>query len=229
MIATTTYTESLTITTNDTGERTITRAHHAHTLTQYRFAELSEEAQQRAVSDAIAEEERNYFYSNPYASHTGQAEREIWDAARDLEQQQPVVFAVDQGCTPYATPRARNFYGDPWELVTIAEDSGMCWSMDLCDTWNAYAPRIMALAEGYDEATGYIYEHEDGRDVATYERIADACDQAAEELTEEAARAVGDMLDSLIEAERDYYQSPEFWREWLTDGDDRYTREGEKI
>lgn len=64
---------------------------------------------------------------------------------------------------------------------------------------------------------------------AEFERIAERIEDAAEELTEDAARAVGNTVDGLIEAERDYHQSAEFWHEWYSDGDERFTRDGERI
>lgn len=63
----------------------------------------------------------------------------------------------------------------------------------------------------------------------TYSDISERIDSAAEELTEEAAQAVGNVVDGLIESERDYYQSTEFWHEWLSDSDERYTRDGARI
>ena len=118
--------------------------------------------------------------------------------------------------------------------------------MDICDAWNEYAARIIALQEAHEEAEERAYIHDENADnaddngaediaraerrrAAFYEDMAERIEAAAEELTEEAARAVGNVVDGLIEAERDYYTSPEFWREWLRDGNDRFTRNGERI
>lgn len=253
MKTTTIYHEYLTITTDDDGARTITRSSYADTETAYRFTELSPEAQQRAINDAIEEETSA---GNWYCSQTYFTEEEIWQAAHDLEKQQPVRFYCDQGGSPAAEARAWRydpsterhcgFWGDACELVTLAKDTGICYSMDICDRWNQYAPRIMALVEAIEEAGERRDIHEDNADnaeyegayqtaeaerrrAATYDDIAAKCNEVAEELTEEAARAVGDTVEGLIEAERDYYQSDEFWREWLSESDDRYTRDGERI
>jgi len=251
------YIQRLTITTDDDGARTITRTSSADTRTEFYFSELSPEAQSRAIRDAIEEEERDYCEYGIYgASQTGMSEAEIWDAASYLEKQQPIRFYSDAGGSPAAEARAwkydphtqrfNGFWGDACELVSLASDSGICYSMDICDKWNEYAPRIMALVEAIEEAGERRDIHIEAGDTASgngaddiaraewaradfYDAIGAKCDEVAEELTEEAARAVGDTVDGLIEAERNYYSSEEFWREWLKDGDDRYTREGERI
>lgn len=243
MKTTTVYTETLTITTEDNGARTIERSSHAQTLREYYFTELTPEAQQRAIDDAIEEETDP---ANWYGSQTCITEDEIWDAAHELEKQQPIRFYTDPGGSACAEARAGRFIYDPFELVTMAENTGICFSMDICDKWNEYAPRIMALVEGRDEAIERRDIHEANADTANdnseyetgekewqrackYDAIADKCVQVAEALTDEAAQACGDVLDGLIEAERDYYQSADFWREWLADSDDRYTRDGARI
>lgn len=253
MKTTTIYRQTLTITTDDDGSRTITRTSHADTATAYRFSELSPEAQRRAISDAIEEETSAEGY---WSSQTYFAEEEIWQAAQDLERQQPVRFYSDAGGSPAAEARAwtydphtqrhHSFWGDACELVSMAEDTGISYSMDICDRWNEYAPRIMALVEAIEEAGERRDIHDDNADNAEregdsrtaeaerrramfYDDMAARCDEVAEDLTEEAARAVGNVVDGLIEAERDYYSSEEFWREWLSNGDDRYTREGQRI
>lgn len=256
MIITTTYTERLTITTDDAGHVTTTRTSSADTETAYRFDELTPEAQQRAINDAIEEEDRAYYHGEPCQMYF--TEYEIIGAARDLEKSQPVDITQDQGCSWYGTARGTWWYhAADWQAVTEATDTGICWSMDICDAWNHYAARIIALQEAHEEATdqaaefwsiesdahGATWDTDDDAEkerleaiadtaadgAAAFEAIAERIENAAEELTEDAARAVGDTVDGLIEAERDYYQSPEFWREWLSDSDDRYTRDGERI
>lgn len=259
MITTTIYRETLTITTDDAGNVTTTRTNSADTATAYLFCELGEAAQARAIRDAIEEERSAYYSGNPCMMYF--TESDIIDAAHNLEKSQPVEFAQDYGCSWYGTARGTNYYGHhpaKWEDVTEATDSGVCFSMDMCDKWNEYAARIIVLQEGYEEATDASYEHDEAADAAhdvyyyadvsdadreqarkiyeqeraaaaEYERIAERIEDAAEELTEDAARAVGNVVDGLIESERDYYQSDEFWREWLADSDDRYTRDGERI
>lgn len=247
MKTTTTYTERLTITTDDDGARTITRTSHADTSTAYLFDELSKEAQDRAISDAIEEETELYYSGDWYASQTGISERDILDAAEELAKAQNIEVTQDQGCSWYGTARGSWFYHPAdWEAVTEQQHNGMAVSMDICDAWNTYAVRIMALQEGHEEATAQAWTHDENADNATdngdtqtaeaersrakfYEDMAERIENAAEELTEDAARAVGNIVDGLIEAERDYYSSPEFWREWLEDGETRFTRDGQRI
>lgn len=246
-IITTTYTERKTITTDDAGNVTITTSHAAHTSAEYLFSELSEEAKARAISDAIEEEERDYYEYGTYGtSQTGMSEAEIWDAAETLAEHQPVHIGTDAGGSPYGTARRYGWSTADWESVTKEQHTGICYSMDICDKWNEYAARIIALQEGHEEATARYWLHDENADNADdngntqtaeaersrakfYEAMAERIEETAEELTEEAARAVGNVVDGLIEAERDYYSSPEFWRDWYTNGDERFTREGERI
>lgn len=240
MKTTTTYRQTLTITTDDDGNRTITRTSSADTVTAYLFTELSPEAQARAIQDAITSE-----MSEPYGM-TYFDEEEIWSCARDLEKQQPVYLGTDAGGSPYGSARRYRWSTPDWEAVTEAEDDGICWSMDMCDTWNAYAARIIALQEAHEEATARAWTHDTAADTASdngaheieeaerrratfYDDMAERIEDAAEELTEDAARAVGNIVDGLIESARDWYTSHEFWREWLTDSDDRYARDGARI
>ena len=256
MIITTTYTDRLTIVIDDDGARTVTRTHHADTHTAYLFSELGPEAQARAIAYAIEEETEAYYSGNPCQTYL--AESEIIDAARDLEKTQPLDILQDQGCSWYGTARGNWWYHPAnWERVTEATDTGICYSMDICDKWNEYAVRIIALQEAHEEADDQAAEfysiYSDAIDATfdtdddsererleaiaataaegaeAFDAIRDRIEDAAEELTEEAARAVGSVVDGLIEAERDYYQSEDFWREWLSEGDDRYTRDGERI
>lgn len=240
MITTTQYTQTLTITTDDAGHVTTTRTSSADTLTEYLFTELSPEAQARAIQDAITLE-----MTEPYGMTYFDVE-EIWSCARDLEKQQPAYFGTDAGGSPYGSARRYRWSTPDWEAVTEAEDDGICWSMDMCDRWNGYAARIIALQEGHEEATDRAYIHNEAADNAAdngaheieqaerrratfYEDMAERIEAAAAELTEEAARAVGDVIDGLIELSYDWHTSPEFWREWLADSDDRYARDGARI
>lgn len=230
MITTTQYTQTLTITTDDDGTQTISRSHRARTVSKYLFSELSPEAQARAIQDAIDEEQRDYYKYGIYGtSQSGMSESEIWDAAEDLAKHQPVHIGTDAGGSPYGTARRYRWSVADWGSVTEQADTGICWSMDICDVWNAYAARVIALQEGHEEAEDKAYFADTQEEQDAYNDIAERIEAAAEELTEEAARAVGDTIDGLIESERDYYTSPEFWREWLRDGDERYTRDGKRI
>lgn len=258
MKKTTTYTQTLIITTDDDGNRTATRTHHAGTYTEYLFSELSPEAQERAISDAIAEEVDNAWIP---CSQIYFATEDILDAAHDLQKSQPIEIEEDQGCSWYGTARGTcpwAHHSPDWQAVTEAKDTGICYSMDICDAWNAYAARIVALQEAYEEAEDKAWTYyeaadatddrrnydditDDQRDAlravaeaersraAFYEDMAERIEAAAEELTEEAAQAVGSIVDGLICEAWTYYQSPDFWREWLDDGEARFTREGERI
>ena len=256
MITTTTYTERLTITTADDGTRTTSRTAHADTRTAYLFSELSEEAKDRAISDAIEEEERTAY---EWGSQTYFTTQEILDCVHDLTKAQPIEITQDYGCSWYGTARGEYWHhAADWQSVTEATDNGWCYSMDMYDKWNEYAARIVALQEGYEEATDKAWTHDENADnaderrnyddipdeerdhlrvvveaerrrAAFYKDIAERIEAAAEELTEEAASAVGTVVDGLINETWDYYQSAEFWQKWLDDGETRFTREGERI
>lgn len=256
-IITTTYTERKTITTDDAGNVTIATSHAAHTSTEYLFSELTEEAKARAIRDAIEEEERTAY---EWGSHTYFDTEEILECVADLGKQQPVEVSQDYGCSWYGTARGTNYYWHhpaKWEDVTEATDNGICFSMDMCDAWNRYAPRIIELQQAHEEATEQadvfwsivsdanwtkyyaendaererleVIEHAAAEAAGEIEDMRDRIKDAAEELTEDAARAVGNIVDGLIESQYDYYTSPEFWREWLNDGETRFTRDGERI
>lgn len=246
-IITTVFTERLTITTDDNGTVTTTRTSHADTATEYLFSELGEAAKNRAISDAIEEEEKLYYSGDWYASQTGISERDVLDAAEELAKAQNIEVTQDRGCSWYGTARGSWYHhAADWEAVTEQQHNGMCYSMDICDAWNAYAARIIALQEAHEEATARYWLHDENADnaaengdietveaersrAAFYEHMAERIEETAEELTEEAARAVGNTIDGLIEGEREYYTSAEFWGEWLNDGETRFTRDGERI
>lgn len=264
----TTYTERRTITTNDEGRTTTARVVTVDTVTAYRFNELSPEAQQRAAKDAAEQEASDYY--NGSGSMFEPTEGEIWQCAEDFEKTQPVEFFTDYGGSPNAKPSPLLFdpiankwrsSGEPWELVTLADDNGICYSMDLCDEWNRHAPRIIQQQRAHEFATEQAEEHysrytdleseaEDEPDPERraalqtraryhltqwryYDTAADRAAAYAEKLTEAAAYAVGCILDGNIEAERDYYQSAEFWAEYFTEDwnneDPRFDKDGKRI
>lgn len=234
MITTTIYTERKTITTDDAGRVTITTGHSAHTLTEFLFSELSPEAQARAIRDAIEEEQHDYWEGH---GHTAWDIEEIWQAFADLAKHQPVQWH-DHYCSFFLT------VGDA-ERVTPEEDSGICWSMVMCDAWNQYAaavPLLIEEAEEHEAAANEIaapyywpycvaeYEPESVSVwFKAHEDYADACRAKAEELAEEAKNALEHSIKSLIESVESYYASEDFWREWYTEDDYRFTREGERL
>lgn len=257
MKTTTEYIQRTIIDTDDDGTVTIRRTYRADTLTEFLFSELTPEAQNRAIRDAIEEEDDP---ENWYSSQTYFSESEIWECAEDLTKQQPIRIYQDYGCSYQGEARAHR-WGAAWEEVTEAEHNGIGYSMDMCDKWNEYAPRIIALQEAHEEATALAeqfwsiasdaqwqqYDPATEAGSAEYwhletvgkaaveaaadvEAIRDRIEDAAEELTEDAAHAVGNVVDGLIEAEHDYYRSEDFWSYWLQDADQyRFTREGERI
>lgn len=237
-IITTTYTERLTITTDDAGNVTTSRTHSARTVTEYLFCELAPEAQERAIRNAIEEEADAYHTSSlEYASHTGTDIAEVWDAYRELQKHQPLEWH-DHYWSFYLT------VGDA-ERITTEKDTGICWSMDICDAWNAYARAIeMLIEEAEDhEATAdqitapYYWPYCITDEVpgsaliwsTAHGNHADACRHKADELAEQAKDAVESVIKSTIDDLETYYQSPEFWREWLEESDDRYSRDGARI
>lgn len=199
MITTTVYTTRETMTTDDNGNITRHTTRTAHTYSECLFRELSPAAQEVAIAEAIEQEtdERNW-----YASHTCNAEEKIWFAVHEFEKRQPVRFYTDLGGSVCAEERAPYCY-DAWERVTTAKEAGDTYSMDIAAAWNRYAPRIMALAAAYDEAAYAMNDADDEKTADHYEALTSRISDAAEGLTEDAARAVGDVVESLIEAERE--------------------------
>jgi len=87
MKTTTEYIQRTIITTDDDGTRTVTRTSSADTSTEFYFSELSPEAQERAISDAIEEERNSYAYGG---GHTQFEVDEIWSAYNALADDQPI-------------------------------------------------------------------------------------------------------------------------------------------
>ena len=233
MITTTTYTERLTITTADDGTRTTSRTTSADTTTAYLFSELSPEAQQHAAEHA-AEEEANAYYAGQWWSHTQSDIDEIWEAFRSLRNHQP-ISSHDHYSSFFLTV-------DNAEKVTAEQNTGICWSMDICNAWNEYAAAVQLLIEEAEDNEAETWSMEapyywDGTEVPediaeqihAHEEHADRCREKADELSEKAVQAVESTIKELIEGIESYYQSTEFWYEWLDDGETRFTREGERI
>lgn len=237
MKTTTIYTQTLTITTDDDGARTITRHNYANTDTEFYFTELAPKAQQRAINDAIEEERNSYAYGE---GHTRFEVDEIWSAYNALADEQPI--------------RWHDHYWSFFLTVEDAErvtpqapqgDTGECNSMDICDAWNQYAAAVPLLIEEAEEHEGIATEiaapyywpfcvaPEEAPSVIVWgkahEDHADRCRAKAEELAEAAKDALEHKVKALIEGAEEYYQSEEFWREWYSEGDERFTRDGERI
>lgn len=232
----TTYTQLLIITTDDDGNRTATRTHHAGTYTEYLFSELSPKAQERAIQDAIEEEQKDYWQGFGMTQNNVE---EVWDAYSGLQKHQPVKWH-DHYTSFFLTI-------EDAERVTPEEDTGICWSMDMCDAWNRYAAAVPLLIEEAEEheataeelsAPYYWYapsltSYDEPESASIWYKAhsdhADRCRAKAEELAEAAKDALESTIKSTIDDLETYYQSPDFWREWLDDGETRFTREGERI
>lgn len=233
-IITTTYTERKTITTDDDGARTIARHEYADTDTEFYFSELAPKAQQRAINDAIEEERNSYAYGE---GHTQFEVDEIWSAYNALAKHQPIQWH-DHYWSFFLTV-------EDAERVTPEEDTGECNSMDICDAWNQYAAAVPLLIEEAEEHEGIASEiaapyywpffvaPEEAPSVIVWgkahEDYAEKCREKAEELAEKAKDALEHQVKALIEGAEEYYQGREFWREWFSDGDERFTRDGERI
>lgn len=236
MKTTTIYRETLVITTDDDGARTITRHNYADTDTEFYFSELSPKAQQRAINDAIEEERNSYAYGE---GHTQFEVDDIWSAYNDLAKHQPIQWH-DHYWSFFLTV-------EDAERVTPEEDTGECNSMDICDAWNQYAAAVPLLIEEAEEheataeelsAPYYWYapsltSYDEPESASIWYKAhsdhADRCRAKAEELAEKAKDALEHEVKALIEEAEEYYQSAEFWREWYSEGDERFTREGERI
>lgn len=234
MKTTTIYRETLTITTDDDGARTVTRHEYADTSTEFYFSELAPKAQERAIRDAIEEERDNYAYG---AGHTQFEVDEIWSAYNALADNQPIRWH-DHYWSFFLTV-------EDAERVTPQEDTGECNSMDICDAWNQYAAAVPLLIEEAEEHEGiaseiaapyywpYCVAPEEAPSVIiwgkAHEDYADRCRAKAEELAEKAKDALEHEVKALIEGAEEYYQSEEFWRDWYSEGDERFTRDGERL
>lgn len=236
-IITTEYIHHLIITTNDAGETTTAHTYHASTHTAYLFSELDEAAQARAIADAIKEEEDTYYSAYYLESYAGRDIDEMWSAYNELAKHQPIK-CHDHYNSFYLTV-------DDAEKVTEEQDTGICWSMDICDAWNKYAATVELLIEEAEEHEGvsseinapyywpYCVADEEPDSVKIFcsyhDDHADRCREKADELAEKAAKAVESTIQSTIQSLEDYYSSAEFWREELEEAEARFTRSGERI
>lgn len=235
MKTTTIYTERKTITTDDAGNVTITTSHSADTLTEYYFTELTPEAQARAISDAIEEEQRDYYQHGD--GMTGWNISHIWDAYHDLQKHQPIEYH-DHYSSFYLT------VGDA-EKVTPEDGDRFDFCPDICEAWNRYAAAVPLLIEEAEDHEGIASEitapyywswevaDEEPTSVLVWYKAhgdhADRCRYKADELAEQAKDALEAKMYELINETEEYYQSEDFWREWLSDGDDRFTRDGARL
>lgn len=235
MITTTEYVQRTIITTDDDGNRTVTTSHSADTVTEYFFTELSETAQARAIRDAIEEEQRAYYENGD--GMTGWNISHLWDAYTDLQKHQPIKYH-DYYSSFYLTV-------EDAEKVTPEDGDGFDFYPDICEAWNAYAAAVPLLIEEAEDHEGIASEitapyywpwnvaDEEPTSVLVWYKAhgdhADRCRYKADELAEQAKDALESKMHELISETEEYYQSEEFWREWLSNGDDRYTRDGARI
>ena len=193
------------------GKEPIRHEHErVYTTTRMLYHELSPAAKKLAREDAIEQE-----WQDPWGQY-GMTYREIWSELEEIAKETPIrfqtgysdedVFAVTASSSPCAI-----------EL----KDSGICWSMDLCEIWNRRLPLMRMIERAQEFAEGR-------EDYNAYYSLRNAADAAWEALMQRTGDEMASYAKEMMWAERDYYTSHEFWDEWLDDGETWFTAEGER-
>lgn len=180
----------------------------------YRFEELPEETQDRIMDTRIEQE----IYG-PY-SNADFAIEEIFNSLHKFEELTGVVFDSGYSDEDLFVRRVNVRYDveDMCRRIEPDELTGLYIDCDICDAWNAHMQAFTVIARAVEYAD---YDHySDVYDMAltTYENI-------IERIGEDVAR----IVRNAIEAEKEYYQGYEFWREWLCEEDTLYTIDGEEV
>lgn len=203
---------------------------HDVTVDLFTFDELSEDAKNRVVSDYCEERANDPYYWQYFADT---CESEIWECVRDLENSisgARVSWSYNRwySCDFDCEYSYSDSY-DPCELEPI-ENNGYCYSMGICDTWNAHIRKLNAISyrleyighlmeDVYPDwdywRSDWIEENE-----PFYNRLdilySDAVSLWYEEL-ERACDDVRNMIEFLLRSEWEYYTSEEFAREECED------------
>jgi len=227
-----------TITTYDT-ERGTTQT--TRVIPLFEFYELNEDAKNKVVKE-YAEERANDPYHWQWFSDT--TESEIWDCVHDLENSiynARVSWNYNRwySCDFDCEYSYSDIY-DPCELYAV-EDNGICYSMDLCDAWNAHLKRLNGICyriEYLDHLCDDVYYYEPwymgaGPENETfYKRLDSMRDDLISLWYEELEKACEDVqstIESLLRGEWEYYTSEEYTRAECEDayaqGDRCYTCE----
>ena len=207
------------------------------TVDLYTLEELDKDAREKALQDYIEERAADPYYWQHFADCT---EREIWECVRGLEKS---ISAVDVrwSYNPWYSADFDCVYklkGVDWigpDEMEPAEDDGYCYSMDLCDAWNAHIRRLNGLARMYlymVDLQGYEYpahEWECGGDPcnrAFYYRLEGLINGLRDRWFAELEAACEDVtrtLEGLLQSEWEYYDSREYAE---LEFEDEYTQGG---
>lgn len=190
----------------------------------FEFHELSEDAQNRVISEYASERENDpYFPQWFYDCY----EHDVWECVHDLEKSISGArvnwrynrwYSADFDCE-----YSYNDCYDPCELETV-DDNGICYSMDLCDTWNAHIRELNAinarfeLIEQYMEETASNYDYWNLYTAAdrVYNRLDDMRSDLIGRWYNELEKACDDVrntIETLLRGEWEYYTSEECARD----------------
>lgn len=176
----------------------------AYDVEVFEYDELSDDAKERAFDNFVASGEPQFQLE--------MAIDEIFSALCDFDRETGVEAEID--CYNVLHLRARSFerlYDKGFQKL---EDTGICYSMDICDAWNAHVEKLSELWETW-------YSAEYGEPSYEAEDALDAEIRAA-------LRDVGVATQRNIDAEVDYYTNhrAEFFEEFDAD-EHEYTADGE--
>lgn len=113
----------------------------------FEYHELSDDARARVIDDLISEHE--YWLDEDFRNY----ESEIWDCVCSLEKNLSYL-GIKWNYNPWYScdfdiVYRYSDYSSPNELYPINDD-GVCYSMDLCDVWNAHISKLNAICYHID-------------------------------------------------------------------------------
>lgn len=194
------------------------------TIPLYTFEELSEDARNRVVSDYVEERANDPYLAQYFADCY---ESDIWHCVKDLESNisgARVSWQYNRWYSCYFDCEySYDDCYDPSKLSTI-EDNGYCYSMDICDAWNAHIRKLNTIYYRVDYLDHLLWDVYNDWDAferrfdpnakfsARLDRMRDDLISQWYEELEKACDDVRDAIEILLRGEWDYYTSEEYAR-----------------
>ena len=176
----------------------------AYDVDVFEYDELSDEAKDRAFDNFVSEGEPEFQLELTL--------NEIFDALCAFDRETGVESEIDGWNVLNLSARSFDkMYTNGFQKL---EDTGICYSMDICDAWNAHVGKLSELWE-----TWYAAEYGD----PSYE-----AEEALDAEIRAALHDVGAITQRNIDAEVDYYTNhrAEFFEEFDA-YEHEYTADGE--
>jgi len=195
------------------------------TIQLYEFHELCEDAQNRVISEYMIERENDPYFAQYFADCY---ESEIWECVYSLEKSLSNI-GVKWSYNPWYSADFDIVYryndcSSPDELTPV-DDNDICYSMDLCDAWNAHVHKLNAICHRIDYLAYLsedlypiydIYYNEIPENAAFSARADDMHLQMVDLWYMELEKACDDVrntIETLLRGEWEWYASEECARD----------------